>query len=246
MACVLITGARGGVAQVLAQRLAARGDRLVLLSRHPEALNAPGDALCLPADCTDPNQVGEAFAAACTHFGHPPDAVVHAVGSSLIAPLARATPAQVREVFAVNVDSALWVAQAWLAHLKAQPRPGAVVWFSSVVAGMGVAQHPLIAAAKGALEALTRALAADHAASGVRFNCIAPGLLATPMTARLRAHPASAQQIAAQYPLGRHGEAEDAAALAAFLVSAEASWITGQVIGLDGGFSAIRPFVRSG
>jgi NAD(P)-dependent dehydrogenase (short-subunit alcohol dehydrogenase family) len=76
-------------------------------------------------------------------------------------------------------------------------------------------------------------------------NAIAPGLLRTPATERLLSNAAAAKTIAAQYPLGRHGEAADAAALAALLLSDAAGWISGQVIGLDGGFGAVRPYVKT-
>ena len=89
-----------------------------------------------------------------------------------------------------------------------------------------------------------RSLAADHSAMGLRVNAIAPGLMATPLTAKLVANEASKKAISAQYPLGRHGEAEDAAALAAFLLGAGGDWINGQVIALDGGFTAVRPMVK--
>ena len=88
-------------------------------------------------------------------------------------------------------------------------------------------------------------MAADFSGIGLRVNCIAPGLMRTPMTTRMLANDASVKQVSAQYPLGRHGEVTDAAALAAFLLSDAAGWITGQVIGLDGGFSAVRPYVKA-
>ena len=115
-----------------------------------------------------------------------------------------------------------------------------------MVAATGVANHAAIAAAKGGVEALARALAADYSQLGLRVNCIAPGLTRSPMTQRMLANEASVKQVVAQYPLGRHGEPEDAAALAAFLISDSANWITGQVIGLDGGFGAVRPYVKAG
>jgi len=76
-------------------------------------------------------------------------------------------------------------------------------------------------------------------------NAIAPGLMQTPATERMVSNEAAAKQIAAQYPLGRYGQASDAANLAAFLISEQASWISGQIISVDGGFSAVRPYVKS-
>jgi hypothetical protein len=101
-----------------------------------------------------------------------------------------------------------------------------------------------IAAAKGGVEALVRSLAIDYAAQGVRVNAIAPGLTRTPMSERMLSSEAAAKTISAQYPFGRAGEAAEAAALAALLISERAGWITGQVIGFDGGFGSIRPLLR--
>jgi NAD(P)-dependent dehydrogenase (short-subunit alcohol dehydrogenase family) len=245
MASYLISGASGGVAQALAQRLRARGDTLVLVSRDAGRLDGQDAALRISADCTTPEGALSAFTQAREALGAPVDGFAHCIGSTLIAPLSRTRPEQLRDCLSINVESAFHTCQAYIGQLQQARSPGAIVLFSSVVAGMGVSSHPAIAAAKGAIEALTRALAADHAAAGVRVNCVAPGLLRTPMTERMVASESAARQIAAQYPLGRHGEADDGAAAAAFLLGPDASWITGQVLHVDGGFSAIRPYVRS-
>jgi NAD(P)-dependent dehydrogenase (short-subunit alcohol dehydrogenase family) len=186
------------------------------------------------------------MAAATAAFGDVPAAVINCAGSTLIAPISRTSEAQYRAVLSANLDTAFFVGKAYAGALVPARQGGALLFFSSVVAGIGVSNHAAIAAAKGGVEALTRSLAADFSAIGLRVNCIAPGLTRTPMTERLLGSESAAKQIAAQYPLGRHGEAEDAAALAAFLVSPASGWITGQVIGLDGGFSAVRPYVKAG
>lgn len=245
MKTALILGASSGVAIALSERLLAQGWRLSLAGRDPGKFDAAGNHSHI-ADVATEAGAQSALASASEHFGAPPDAVVNCVGSSLIAPIGRTSEAQYRAVLATNLDSAFFVAKAYAAQALAAKTGGALLLFSSVVAGIGVANHAAIAAAKGGVEALTRALAADLSGHGLRVNCIAPGLMRTPMTARMTANEAAAKQIAAQYPLGRHGEAADAAALAAFLISDDAGWITGQVIALDGGFSAVRPYVKAG
>lgn len=242
----LITGARGGVARALAARLRDTGFRLALVSRSPDALDPGPGGIAIAADVATPAGAAAAVEAASAHFGALPDRLAHCAGSTLIAPLARTGEAQYRAVMAANLDSAFFTLQAWIGASTAARQAGAAVLFSSVVAGVGVGNHAAIAAAKGGLEALVRALAADHSAQGIRINALAPGLMRTPMTARLLANEGGARQIAAQYPLGRHGEPEDAAAAATWLLSDEAGWITGQVLGLDGGFRAVRPLVRAG
>lgn len=244
MKTALITGASSGVAAALARMLAAQGTRVLLVGRDAARLDASaGQAFA--ADVSTEAGAQAALQAATAAFDALPDAVINCAGSSLIAGIARTSEAQYRAVLSANLDTAFFVGKAYASALAAARHGGALVFFSSVVAGMGVGNHAAIAAAKGGIEALTRALAADHAGIGLRVNCISPGLMRTPMTERMLGSEAAVRQVAAQYPLGRHGEADDAAALAAFLVSEAASWITGQVIGVDGGFSAVRPFVKA-
>jgi NAD(P)-dependent dehydrogenase (short-subunit alcohol dehydrogenase family) len=120
------------------------------------------------------------------------------------------------------------------------------VLFSSVVAGMGVSNHAAIATAKGAIEALVRSIAADFSHAGHPYQCGCAGSDALADDRKLLGNERSQQNIAAQYPLGNYGDAADGAAVAAWLLSPDARWITGEVIHLDGGFSAVRPLVRSG
>ena len=239
---LLITGASSGIARGLADEAHRRGWRLARVCRDAAALE--GDGPALSADVSTEAGAREALDFAAATFGRVPDAVANCAGSSLIAPLARTTEAQYRAVLSANLDTAFFVSRAYAAAVQAAKQGGSLLLFSSVVAGTGVANHAAIAAAKGGVEALVRSLAADLSAHGLRVNAIAPGLTRTPMTSRFLGNEASQRQVAAQYPLGRHGEVADAAALAAFLLSPEAGWITGQVIGLDGGFSAVRPPVK--
>ena len=241
----LITGASGGVARALAARLRMRGyHRLALVGRDATRIAAePGDVVIV-ADVSTFQGATQAIAAATDVLGKPPTVLAHCVGSSLIAPIARTDEAAWRSLMATNLDSAFFILKSWLAALAAHKQSGAAVLFSSVVAGTGTPNHAAISAAKAGVEALVRSLAADVSDQGIRLNAIAPGLLRTPMTARMVANERSAQQAAAQYPLGRFGEADEAAALAEFLLSDQAAWITGQTLKLDGGFSAARPMVR--
>jgi NAD(P)-dependent dehydrogenase (short-subunit alcohol dehydrogenase family) len=242
---VLITGASGGVGTALAAVLRSEGWRLALVGRDLARLQGQADDVLIGADIASESGAAAAVAAATEAFGAPPNGLAHCAGSSLIAPITRTRESDYRSVMAANLDSAFFTLKAWLGALGEAKQVGSAVLFSSVVAASGVGNHAAIAAAKAGVESLVRSLAADHSASGIRFNAIAPGLMRTPMTARMLGNERSVQQVSAQYPLGRHGEAEDAAALAAFLLGDASGWITGQVIGVDGGFSAVRPLVRA-
>jgi NAD(P)-dependent dehydrogenase (short-subunit alcohol dehydrogenase family) len=243
---VLVTGASGGVGRALALRMQTAGLKVAVVSRDAARLDGVAGHPIV-ADVSTAEGAAAALDAAATHFGTAPAALAHCAGSSLIAPLARTREAQYRAVMAANLDSAFFTLQAWMGARAATRQPGAAVVFSSVVARIGVVHHAAIAAAKGGVEALVRSLAADGAPAGLRVNAIAPGLMRSPMTERLVATESAAQQVAAQYPAGRFGDAAtDGAAAAAWLLSADSGWINGQVLGLDGGFSAVRPFVRAG
>jgi len=245
----LITGGSGGIARALAATLRAQGWRVARAGRAVEKL-APDDSdVLIEADVASEAGAAKAVAEATAAFGAVPDAVVNAAGAILLAGITRTSEAQYRDCLAANLDTAFFTAKAYVAALQQAQKDGGsgagrLLMFSSVAAGIGVGNHAAIAMAKGAIEALVRSLAADHSAMGLRVNAIAPGLMATPLTAKLVANEASKKAISAQYPLGRHGEAEDAAALAAFLLGPGGDWINGQIIALDGGFTAVRPMVK--
>lgn len=245
MKTCLITGASGGVATALAAHLRAAGWRLALASRRADELALAEGEVAITADVATEDGAETAVARATEAFGQVPDAVAHCTGAILIAPIGRTTEAQYRACLAANLDSAFFVAKAYAPRVQKSPAPGVLLFFSSVAAGIGVANHAAIAIAKGGVEALVRSLAADFSGAGLRVNAIAPGLMRTPATERMLSNEAAARAIAGQYPLGRHGEAEDAAALGAFLLSDAAGWVSGQVIGLDGGFQAVRPYVKT-
>jgi NAD(P)-dependent dehydrogenase (short-subunit alcohol dehydrogenase family) len=163
--------------------------------------------------------------------------LAYCVGSIVLKPLRRAEEADLVEAFRLNAVGAALAVQAAEKALRAGK--GSVVLFSSIAAGSGFPNHTVIAMAKGAVEALTRALAADLAPD-VRVNCVAPSLVKTPLAQALVGNDAMAKAIAAMHPLPRLGEPDDIAAAAAFLLAGDSGWITGQVIPVDGGRSQVR------
>jgi NAD(P)-dependent dehydrogenase (short-subunit alcohol dehydrogenase family) len=243
----LITGASGGLGQALARRLKAAGWSLALVSRRHDGLAAwaqERDALAIEADVSTPEGARTALTACLAEYGVPPAGVALCAGNTLIAPLHRTTAEQYQDCLTANLGTAFYTLQAYISQCLAQEKPGSAVLVSSVVARIGVVNHEAIAASKDAIEALTRSAAATYANKGIRINAIAPGLMRSPLTERLFVANAE-KQIAAQYPLGRYGSVEDGAEAIRWLLSDQSSWVTGQVIPIDGGFSAIRPMLRA-
>jgi NAD(P)-dependent dehydrogenase (short-subunit alcohol dehydrogenase family) len=234
---ILILGATGAVGAALARRVAARGLRPALVARDAGRLAAlaaeiPG-SIAIPADVEDATALRAAVAAA----GTPLAGLAYCVGSIALKPLKRVTEADMLGAFRLNALGAMLSVQAAQDALAAGK--GAVVLFSSIAARAGFTNHAAIAAAKGAVEGLTVALAAELAPS-IRINCIAPSLTRSTMAAPLLANAQMAEAIAKQHPIPRLGEGEDAAALADFLLSDQAGWITGQIMAVDGGRSTLR------
>lgn len=232
----VVIGGTGGIGSALARRLRARGAAVHLVARDPArtaALAAEIGATSAVADVRD----AEALSAAVAAAGDAIEGLVHAVGTIRLQPLAKTSDELILDDFRINAASAVVAVRAALAGLK--QAKGAVVLFSSIAAGQGFAGHVSIAMAKGAVEALTRTLAAELSPD-VRVNAIAPSLTRTPLAAGIVGAPALAKAIAELHPLRRLGEAEDIAAAADFLLSDGAGWITGQVIGVDGGRSTLR------
>ena len=232
---VAIIGATGGIGAALARRVAARGARPFLIGRdggRVAALGAELGAAHAVADALDTASLAAAVQAA----GPALSGLAYCVGSILLKPLKRTTEADMLDCFRLNVVGAMVAVQAAAPALAAGQ--GAVVLFSSVAARSGFPNHVAIGAAKAAVEGLALSLGAELAP--VRVNVIAPSLTRTGIAAPLTGNAQMAEAIAKLHPVPRLGEAEDSAALADFLLSDQAGWVSGQVIGVDGGRASLR------
>lgn len=237
----LIIGAGGGIGSCLARRLAADGWRLVLSGRRVEPLDALAAELSASAtqvtttqlDARDWDAVDAAFAAnpAIT-------AAVNLAGSILLKPAHSTSLQDLDDTVAQNLRTAFGVVRAAGKHMRASG--GSVVLMSSAAARIGLANHEAVAAAKAAVEGLVRGAAATYASSRLRFNAVAPGLVHTPMAARITGNEASLKASEGMHPLGRIGAPDEVAALIASLIGPAGTWITGQVFAIDGGLSTVK------
>ena len=238
---VLIYGGTGGIGLATARALRTRGFALHLAARDAGRLEAAaaelGETTVTAGDVTD----AAFFARATQGAGDALAGLVYAVGTINLRPLARLTRDDAETDFRINALGAFSAVQAAADALKAGAgEAGAgVVLFSTVAVAQGFAAHASVAMAKGAVEGLALSLAAELAPH-VRVNVVAPSLTRTPLAAAITANATLAQGIASMHALQRLGTPEDVAGLSAFLVSAEAGWITGQVVGVDGGRAMLR------
>jgi NAD(P)-dependent dehydrogenase (short-subunit alcohol dehydrogenase family) len=166
------------------------------------------------------------------------DGLCYCPGSIVLKPFQRMKPEQFTEDYQLQLVGAVRVIQDVLPRLKASGN-ASIVLFSTVAVQTGFNFHSVVSASKGALEGLTRALAAEFA-PGIRVNCIAPSLTQTPLASKMTATPEKVEAHAQRHPMKRIGQAKDIAETAAFLLGSKSSWMTGQVIHLDGGMSSLR------
>lgn len=235
---IIVIGGNSGIGKSLAERVAKRGIQPYLIGRNAAALAevaAANQGEFAVADVLDEAALANAVKTACE--GGNITGLAYCVGSIDLKPLRQLTGDTMVNAFRINAVGAAIAAREAAAALK--DAKGAMVMFSTIAVAQGFVSHTVVSAAKGAVEGLTRALAADWAPQ-VRVNAIAPSLTDTPLAAKLTANANMAEAIAGMHAISRLGQAGDHAALADFLLSAEAGWITGQVFAVDGGRSRVR------
>lgn len=167
------------------------------------------------------------------------DGVVYAPGSINLKPFNRLSAEDFKDDFEINVLGAVKTIQKFLPNLK-KSQSASIVLFSSVAAKLGMPFHASISVSKSAIEGLTKSLAAELAAQKIRVNAIAPSLTDTNLASQLLSTPEKREASAKRHPLQRIGSSVEIAKLVAFLLSENSSWMTGQIIGMDGGMGSIK------
>lgn len=241
MNTIAILGATGTIGSVLARRLVRQGQSVLLVGRNVEKLSALGQELAQPfvtVDLTASQPLEQALQAAADVQGGL-RGLVNCIGSLLLKPAHATTDEDFRRVVETNLFTAFATVRAGSRVLK--ERGGSIVLFASAAAEIGIANHEAIAAAKAGVIGLARSAAATYAPQNIRVNVVSPGLIRTELTRRIWESPVNAAASAQMHALGRLGEPEQVASIAAWLLDVENNWITGQVIGIDGGLGHVLP-----
>ena len=240
----LVTGASSGLGARFAQVLDAAGANVGLLARRRERLeqltSELTDALTLECDLRSAEQIDDAVARLLDRFGHI-DVLVNNAGTIDAVPALEEPLEQFSDVIAVNLTAQFAVAQRAARAMVKQDQGGVIVNVASILGLVGVGQIPQAgyAASKGGIVNLTRELAAQWARKGVRVNALAPGWFQSEMTEDMFASEDGEKWVARRAPLGRRGREHELDGALLFLASDASSYVTGQVVAVDGGWTCV-------
>jgi NAD(P)-dependent dehydrogenase (short-subunit alcohol dehydrogenase family) len=238
----IVTGGGSGIGRAIALAFVREGAKVAICGRDRKKLDAvaaqagPG-CLSLVCDVSATKQVELAVRIALQHFSKL-TTLVNNAGVLLPGTAESLSEDDWEHTFNVNVRGPWLFARTALPHLRAAGG-GSIINVGSVLSQLGARNRVAYAGSKGAVLAMTRAMALDHAAEKVRVNCICPGIVETEMVAAFAMDEEARRQRVAMHPVGRFGQPEDVSGMAVFLASDESSWITGAAFPVDGGYSAV-------
>jgi NAD(P)-dependent dehydrogenase (short-subunit alcohol dehydrogenase family) len=237
---VLVIGAAGGIGSALVRRLVASGGKVFLAGRDATRLETLATELGMPwgtVEATDPDAIDAVADRAVAELGGL-DGLANCAGSILLKPAHLTSAADWNATIATNLTSAFGCVRAAGRLMKGEG--GSVVLVSSAAARVGLANHEAIAAAKAGIIGLVLSAAATYAKQKVRFNAVAPGLVRTPLSKGLLSSELAEKASVGMHPLGRLGEPDEVAAAIQWFLDPAQGWITGQVLGIDGGLADLR------
>jgi gluconate 5-dehydrogenase len=240
----VVTGGSSGIGRAIARALAGAGARVVLVARGGDALDATAaqlraagsEAAWVSADLGDRASLADGARVAAAHFGEP-DILVNCAGINLRPPMGALTMAEWDQTMAVNLAAPFLLGQRFGPPM-AERGWGRIINVASQQAVRAFGNSGAYGASKGGLASLTRSQSEAWAARGVCCNAISPGFVITPLTREAASDPARSAALAARTMIGRNGEAGDFEGIAVFLASPASGYVTGQLIFVDGGFSA--------
>jgi len=243
----VVIGASGGIASALCKRLAKlpanillvgrTEPKLVALAAELQSISASGQFVPFVADATKSAEIDAAFAKAIELFGTI-QGTTNLVGSIILKPAHLTTDAELEETLSLNTRSAFYTVRA--AAKAMMTSGGSIVLASTVAASIGLTNHEAIATAKGAVNGLVLSAAATYAPRNICVNAVAPGLVKTALASKITSSELALKASTAMHPLGRVGEPDDVAACIAWLLDPATTWVTGQIIGIDGGLGSVR------
>lgn len=236
----LVIGAAGGIGSALVRRLVASGGKVFLAGRDASRLESLASELGMPwgtVEATDPDAIDALADRAASELGGL-DGLANCAGSILLKPAHLTSTADWQATIATNLTSAFGCVRAAGRLMKGEG--GSVVLVSSAAARVGLANHEAIAAAKAGIIGLVLSAAATYAKQKVRFNAVAPGLVRTPLSKGLLSSELAEKASVGMHPLGRLGEPDEVAAAIQWFLDPAQGWITGQVLGIDGGLADLR------
>ena len=231
MAHYLVIAASSSIGQAVTNALRAQGDSVFTTARDRNKINP--DVIL---DATDFDAVNRVF-----RLSGPIDGVDNCSGSLLLKPAHTTNKEQYQSIIDASLTTSFATVNAAGNHMK---QGGSVVLIASAAALVGISNHEAIAAAKAGIIGLTQSAAATYATNNLRFNAVAPGMVDSPLTSQLIQNEAMYNASKAMHALGRIGKPSDIAQAILFLLNPNNSWITGQVIAVDGGLSRVRPKIK--